>query len=572
MVWRFFMKKLMKNIHLQNYQGLIENALLEMENTQIMKRIWDHDFTVWKNSPEEISNRLAWLEIAQEITGEIKEINNFVNELLMEGYKQVILMGMGGSSLAPEVYQKTFGVKEGYLDLWILDSTDPGMIQSYTRRLDPHNTMFIVSTKSGGTIETLSFFKYFYTFLVDKLGKAEAGKHFILITDPESSLIEIAQTYHFRKTFLNNPNLGGRYSALSHFGLVPAAMIGIDISLLLERAQVMMKRCQPDIPYKDNPAAFIGVLLAEMAKNWRDKATYILTPDIQSFGDWVEQLIAESTGKEKKGILPVVKESLGDPMFYFKDRLFIVMSLPLTELSWIGKINNLILSGQPVIHLELKDYYDIAGQFFLWELATAVAGYRLEINPFNQPNVEISKKITRQIIKKYSEGSPIDEPEPLVKQDEMIVYGDIEAHDPYEALRNFLSPCHPGDYIAIQAYIYPNRETECLLQRLCTVLRDSFQVATTVGYGPRFLHSTGQLHKGDAGNGYFIQFTSEPNVDVPIPNEAGSWESQVSFGALIKFQALGDYYALQNGKRKIIRYHFENEVSVGLDRLIRSLQ
>jgi len=562
----------MKYIHLQNYQSLIDNSLLEMENAQIMKRIWDHDFTVWKNNPEEISNRLAWLEIACEMTSEIKEINNFVNELLIEGYKKVLLMGMGGSSLAPEVYRKTFGVKEGYLDLSILDSTDPEMVQSYARSISPQDTLFIVSTKSGGTIETLSFFKYFYTLLVDKLGEEEAGKRFILITDPGSSLIDLAQTYHFRKIFLNNPNLGGRYSALSHFGLVPAAMIGVDISLILERAQVMMQRCQPNISYKENPAVFLGALLAEMAKNWRDKVTYLLTPDIQSFGDWVEQLIAESTGKEKKGILPVVKESLGDPMFYFKDRLFIVMSLPLAESSWMGRINNLILSGQPVIHLELQDYYDIGGQFFLWELATAIAGYRLEVNPFNQPNVEISKKITRQIIKKYSEGTPIDEPEPLVKRDEMIVYGDIEAYDPYEALRVFLSPCHPGDYIAIQAYVNPNRETECLLLRLCTVLRDSFQVATTVGYGPRFLHSTGQLHKGDAGNGYFIQFTSEPQIDIPIPDEIGSWKSQVSFGALIKFQALGDYYALQNGKRKIIRYHFENKVSVGLDRLIRSLQ
>lgn len=566
------MKKIMKYIHLQNYQGLIDNSLLEMENAQIMKRIWDHDFTVWKNNPEEISNRLAWLEIAREMTSEIKEINNFVNELLIEGYKKVLLMGMGGSSLAPEVYRKTFGVKEGYLDLSILDSTDPEKVHSYARSISPQDTLFIVSTKSGGTIETLSFFKYFYTLLVDKLGEEEAGKRFILITDPGSSLIDLAQTYHFRKIFLNNPNLGGRYSALSHFGLVPAAMIGVDISLILERAQVMMQRCQPNIPYKENPAVFLGALLAEMAKNWRDKVTYLLTPDIQSFGDWVEQLIAESTGKEKKGILPVVKESLGDPMFYFKDRLFIVMSLPLAESSWMGRINNLILSGQPVIHLELQDYYDIGGQFFLWELATAIAGYRLEVNPFNQPNVEISKKITRQIIKKYSEGTPIDEPEPLVKRDEMIVYGDIEAYDPYEVLRVFLSPCHPGDYIAIQAYVNPNRETECLLLRLCTVLRDSFQVATTVGYGPRFLHSTGQLHKGDAGNGYFIQFTSEPQIDIPIPDEIGSWKSQVSFGALIKFQALGDYYALQNGKRKIIRYHFENKVSVGLDRLIRSLQ
>jgi hypothetical protein len=309
-----------------------------------------------------------------------------------------------------------------------------------------------------------------------------------------------------------------------------------------------------------------------MAKNWKDKATFILTPDIQSFGDWVEQLLAESTGKEKKGILPVVKESLGEPISYFKDRLFIAMSSPFMDSTWEAKLHNLVLSEQPMIHLELKDYYDIAGQFFLWELATAVAGHRLEINPFNQPNVEISKKITRQIIKKYSENLQLDEPQPRLVQEGITVYGDIKARDPYEALRVFLSSCHPGDYIAIQAYIQPTRETECLLKGLCTALRDTFQVATTVGYGPRFLHSTGQLHKGDAGNGYFIQFTSDPTEDLPIPDETGSWQSTVSFGVLIKFQALGDYYALQNGKRHIIRFHLGDEVSVGLDRLKRSIE
>ena len=566
------MKKLLKSIHLHNYRSIIDNSLMEMEHLQVTKRIWSHDFTVWKNSPEDISNRLSWLEIAQEMTGEITEINTFVNELLSTGYQQVLLLGMGGSSLAPEVYRKTFGVKDGYLDLWVLDSTDPGMVQSIARRLDPGKTLFIVATKSGGTIETLSFFKYFYTIAYNKLGRDLAGEHFILITDPGSSLIDIAHTYRFRKIFLNNQNLGGRYSALSHFGLVPAALIGVDISLLLERAQVMMKRCGPEESMPDNPAAFLGALLAEMAKNWRDKATFILTPDIQSFGDWIEQLLAESTGKEKKGILPVVRESLGDPVSYFKDRLFIAISSPFMDSFWEEKLHNLVLSGQPMIHIELKDYYDIAGQFFLWELATAIAGHRLEINPFNQPNIEISKKITRQIMKKYTEDSPIDEPQPLVEKDGMTVYADIEAQDPFEALRVFLSPCHPGDYIAIQAYVHPSRETECLLQSLCTVLRDAFQVATTVGYGPRFLHSTGQLHKGDSGNGYFIQFTSEPAVEIPIPDEAGCWQSKVSFGALIKFQALGDYYALQNGKRHIIRYHFGKEVSVVLDRLIRFLQ
>ncbi len=566
------MKKLLKSVHLHNYRGIIENSLRELEQNQVIKRIWDRDYTVWKNSPEEISNRLAWLHIAQEMTNEIPEINSLVNELLKEGYQRVLLLGMGGSSLAPEVYQKTFGVKEGYLDLWVLDSTDPGMIRSYARRLDHQKTLFIVSTKSGGTIETLSFFKYFYTLAQEKLGQEHACEHFILITDPGSAMIDLARIYRFRKIFLNNPNLGGRYSALSHFGLVPAALIGVDISLLLERAQVMMKRCGPEVPVSDNPAAFLGTLLAEMAKNWRDKATFILTPDIQSFGDWVEQLLAESTGKEKNGILPVVKESLGEPISYFKDRLFIAMSSPFMDSTWEEKLHNLVLSGQPMIHLELKDYYDIGGQFFLWELATAVAGHRLEINPFNQPNVEISKKITRQIIKKYSENSQLDEPQPLVSQEGMVVYGDIEARDPYEALRVFLSPCHPGDYIAIQAYVQPTRETECLLKGLCTALRDTFQVATTVGYGPRFLHSTGQLHKGDAGNGYFIQFTSEPTEDLPIPDEAGSWQSTVSFGALIKFQALGDYYALQNGKRHIVRFHLGEEVSVGLDRLKRSIE
>jgi len=398
---------------LASYQTKVENALAELRDEKVMSRIWAHDHTVWKPDPEEITNRLGWLHIPQIMSDNIQRLEALAGEVRDSGYTDALLLGMGGSSLAPEVFRNTFGVKKGYLNLAVLDSTDPAVVLAYAERLDPARTLFIVSTKSGTTVETLSFFKFFYNRVKSSLGEKRAGENFIAITDPGSPLAELAERYHFRECFLNDPNIGGRYSALSYFGLVPAALIGMDIKTLLDRAMTMACNCEScNCPVAgNNHGGSLGVVLGDLAKAGRDKVTLISSPRIASFGDWVEQLVAESTGKEGKGILPVVGEQVGSSDVYGEDRLFVSIRLDGDE------ANDTLLkaledAGHPVLYISLHDVYDIGGQFFLWEMAIAVAGYRLGINPFDQPDVEAAKILAREIAAEYREkGSlPVEKP------------------------------------------------------------------------------------------------------------------------------------------------------------------
>jgi glucose-6-phosphate isomerase len=468
----------------------------------------------------------------------------------LEGYTNALLLGMGGSSLAPEVFRNTYGVRKGYLDLTVLDSTDPGAVLNQAEKLNPSKTLFIVSTKSGGTVETLSFFKFFYNRVLEAVGAENAGAHFVAITDPGSHLAELADQYEFRATFLNAPNIGGRYSALSYFGLVPASLIGMDVELLLERASNMVCNCEGcNNPISgDNHCAHLGAILGELAKAGRDKVTLITSPGIRGFGDWVEQLIAESTGKEGKGILPVVGETVGSPEAYDDDRLFVYLKLEGDE-TFDSILNVLEDTGNPVVRLNLGDLYDLGEQFFLWEMATAVAGYRLGINPFDQPNVESAKVLARKMLTAYQEKGKLPVSNPVLSADGITVFGDVQANTPESALQSFLSQAQPGAYIALQAFVQPTQETDAALQRLRTSLRDETKMAVTTGYGPRFLHSTGQLHKGDAGRGLFIQFTSDSAQDVPIPDEAGASGSSINFGALEMSAALGDNQALLDASK-----------------------
>jgi glucose-6-phosphate isomerase len=550
---------------LGEFQKYVDDALAEIKADQVIKRIWAHDHTVWKPEPSEITNRLGWLRIAEKVEASLPELDDLVFNLREEGYTQALLLGMGGSSLAPEVFRKTFGVQDGYLDLAVLDSTDPGAISDQFKRLDLKKTVFIVATKSGGTVETLSFFKYFYNQVVDALGVAEAGNHFIAITDAGSKLDEIASQCNFRATFRNDRNIGGRYSALSYFGLLPAALVGVDLAKLLERAQNMArKNMGNDLPDEgSNYGAYLGAILGELAKAGRDKLTLVTSSQIASFGDWVEQLIAESTGKEGKGILPVVGEPLGAPENYGDDRLFIFLTLD-DDPSLEEKIAGLENIGHPVVKMRISDIYDLGGQFFLWELATAAAGYRLGINPFDQPNVEAAKVLAKEM------SGTLPELKATMKSNGVSVFGDEKLpsaflNSPNEALQVFLEDAHPGSYISIQAYIKPTVKAERALQEFRTQLRT--RLATTVGYGPRFLHSTGQLHKGDAGKGYFIQLTSDSPQDIPIPDEPGSNRSSISFGVLKGAQALGDRQALINANRRVLRFHLGIDVLGGLDLL-----
>jgi transaldolase/glucose-6-phosphate isomerase len=522
--------------------GAVSSTMDEIVKKKLIERIWQHDHTVWRPEPTEISNRLGWLHTPQTMVAEVPRINQFVADVKADGFTEVILLGMGGSSLAPEMFAKIFG-GDG-LKLRVLDSTDATRVQEYAETADLAHTLFIVATKSGGTVETLSFFKYFYNLLVAKVGAEQVGRHFVAITDPGSKLVELAQTYSFRDTFENDPNIGGRYSVLSFFGLLPAALVGVDIARLLQRAQAATR---------SPVAAKLGVILAEMAKAGRDKVTFILSESIASFGDWVEQLIAESTGKDGQGILPVVGEPLLAASEYGNDRLFVYLQLG-NEDELETAVSQLEQAGQPVVRFQLADLYDLGRQFCIWEMATAVAGHILGIQPFDQPNVESAKILARKMVAAYHESGKLPQ---------------LDSAEPTAVnLEAFIAQAKPDDYISIHAYVPPTAETDALLQQLRDQILSQTKVATTVGYGPRFLHSTGQLHKGDGGNGLFIQFISQPKNDIDIPDKAGETASSMRFGVLKQAQALGDAQALLDANRRLIRFDLGMDVTKMLQSML----
>jgi transaldolase/glucose-6-phosphate isomerase len=553
---------------LGSYQDAADAALAGIRDQRVIARIWDHDHTVWKPDPTEITNRLGWLNIAEGMMDEVPRLQEFADAVRADGYTHALLLGMGGSSLAPEVFCKTFGVQEGYLDLAVLDSTDPAAVAAHAERLDPQRTLFIVSTKSGTTVETLSFFKFFYNWTRDAIGAQGAGAHFIAITDPGASLVDLAERYHFREIFLNDPNIGGRYAALSYVGLVPAALIGMDMALLINRAIAMAGSCKISTPPRpdDTIAARMGAVLGALAKAGRDKVTLVASAQVVSFGDWLEQLIAESTGKEGHGIVPVVGEPLGSPDDYGNDRLFVNFLLNGDETHETA-LTALEKAGHPSIRISLQDRYDLGAQCFLWEMAVAVACHRLGVNPFNQPNVEAAKVRARQAVDEYKKRGMLPADTPTLTDGAIAVYGAAKAESPGAALADFLSQGEPGAYVAIQAYVQPTPEIEAALQGLRMKVRNQFRLATTLGYGPRFLHSTGQLYKGDAGHGLFVQFTVDDPKDVPVPDEAGAPDSSLTFGVLKTAQAHGDWQALLDAGRRVIRFHLGRDVVQGLKAL-----
>jgi len=551
-----------------SWQPSVNQALSRMADDQILRRIRKHDHTVWKPDPADIVNRLGWLTSPEKMGALRQEMANLADDLRNEGFTHALLMGMGGSSLAPEVFRFTFGVKKGYLDLAVLDSTDPRVVGTFSELLDPLKTLYIVSTKSGGTVETHSFFKYFYNKTMEIMGVTKAGRHFIAITDPGSRLEALGRELGFRKVFLNDPNIGGRYSALSCFGLVPAALVGVDLETLLDRATAM---AAPD----REAGAHLGAIMGELALAGRDKLTLIVSPAISHFGSWVEQLIAESTGKEGKGILPVDGEAVLSPDDYANDRLFVYLRLK-GDAAHDEQVRVLKEAGHPLVEIYLNDLYDIGGEFFRWEMATAVAAYRMGINPFDQPNVESAKVSARQILAAYQEAGRLPELVPTLSEGGMSVYTDDTADSVETALKRFLAPAQmdegktgPHPYIALQAYLQPSPESDEALAHLRTRLLTRFKSATTLGYGPRFLHSTGQLHKGDGGHGLFIQFTDDLSTDIGIPDTPGEAGATMAFGTLMAAQALGDRQALLDAGRKVIRFHLGREINGGLKRLAR---
>lgn len=549
------------------YQSLVDETLALIREQRILERIREGDYSVWKDDPSEITNRLGWLHSPEVMADSIENIVSFVDSLRSDGITQALLLGMGGSSLAPEMFRKTFGVKEGYPDLSVLDSTDPGAVIEYSRSMNPANTIYIVSTKSGGTVETVSFMKHFYNRALEEFGPVEAGNHFVAITDPGSGLESIARKLQFRKIFLNDPNIGGRYSALSFFGMVPASIVGADPSTLLERARLMVEESA-------SSSALLGSIMGRLAMAGRDKLTMITSPQVAAFGAWVEQLIAESTGKEGKGILPVDGEMTASPADYSDDRLFVYLRLEGS--SYDEGFRALKNAGHPIVEISIGDLYDLGGEIFRWEMATAVAGHILGINPFDQPNVESAKLSAREMVSACQKEGALPEVSPTLEEGDIRVYTDIEAASPGEALTAFIEEAEDVEaeggrkpYIAIQAYVKPSDDTTTAFQEFRSALLQRYGMATTFGYGPRFLHSTGQMHKGDAGNGLFIQFTADIDEDLPVPDSPGSKESGISFGILKDAQALGDGKALTDAGRRLIRFHLGRNIPGNLKLLLK---
>jgi len=556
-----------------NYESKINQTLDEIIKDKIIERIWAKDYTVWKPSPNEISNRLGWLNIAEDMQTYISPLFTFTEDIKANGFTQAVLLGMGGSSLAPEVLRITFGVKEGFLDLRILDSTDSDTISALTNSIDIPRALFIVATKSGGTVETLSFFKYFYNQVVNLVGQEKAGSHFIAITDPGSKLVDIAEQYKFGRVFLNDPNIGGRYSALSFFGLVPATLIGIDLERFLNRAQKTIDS------YKDITTAnirhslgiMLGVFLGEMAKAGRDKMTLVLSPEIQTFGNWVEQLIAESTGKEGTGILPIIEKRLETPSHYGKDRFFVFMNIE-NDHSFDHVFQAFKNASIPFFQISIQDPVDLSGQFFVWEIATAIASYCLGINPFDQPNVESAKIIAKKFIAEYNKNGELPAFKSTKLAEGLQVLSDMPFNNLPQLFSLFFSAGKTDSYICIQAYLQETIGINLVLLTLGEKIQDLTKLAVTIGYGPRFLHSTGQLHKGDSGNGLFIQLISPTQNDINIPDEAGSRESSISFGILKLAQAIGDRQALLDAGRKVITFIIEGDITHTIKHIVRSLE
>jgi transaldolase / glucose-6-phosphate isomerase len=538
-------------------KAAVESRLLEWTEKDLTGRIWRKDPTVWsaESSAKDIIDRLGWLSLPDSMRNQIGEIASFSQEIKTEGFRHVVLLGMGGSSLAPAVFQDAFGNGQGYPELITLDSTHPSTVRTVESRIEPLKTLFLISSKSGTTLETLSLFAYFW----ERTSRftPNPGRNFVAITDPGTPLVKLAQDRSFRRIFSAPEDVGGRYSALSVFGIVPAALIGVDIERMLNHSFKMAEACKLASDCSQNPGSSLGVALGELGISGRDKITFITAGEFAAFPLWLEQLIAESTGKNNKGFVPIAGEALGTPAAYGKDRVFVWISFSNHASDVEEKLKALQSAGHPTIRINLAELSDLGQEMFRWEFATVVAGAILQIDPFDQPDVQLAKDLAKRAMEN-NQG--------VITAGESISVSQKKQLS--NELRQFIESIKPGDYIGIQAYLDPNSDISNELDTLRNELRDSLGCATTIGFGPRFLHSTGQLHKGGPNTGAFLQLVDQaarPEVDLQVP------EKNYTFGQLIRGQAEGDFQALKSRGRRALKIDLGQNASTGLGELTSSI-
>jgi glucose-6-phosphate isomerase len=554
----------------------VKTAISDWQSGGKMQRLWARDATLWTGSDE--GNWLGWLDIVEDQIAHPVELRNLAKEIWSAGFKDAVLLGMGGSSLCPEVLRKTFGKIAGYPDLHVLDSTDPAQVKAVEEKIDIARTLFIVSSKSGGTLEPNIFKQYFFELTKQAVGEDNAGSHFMAITDPGSKMQKVAEGDRFRHIFFGRPSIGGRYSALSNFGIAPAAVIGIDTKKFLDRAQDMVRACGPAATIEQNSGAVLGIILGTAATTGRDKVTIITSPDISDLGAWLEQLLAESTGKVGKGIIPVDREQLGAPEVYGSDRVFAYVHTDFSSNAQTeAKLAALEKAGHPVVRISMADIYHLGAEFFRWEIATAVAGSIIGINAFNQPDVEASKIVTRDLTSQYEKNGSLPAEKAIVEDQGIQLFTDQKnAAELARAaggektlaayLKAHLGRIGAGDYFAVLGYVEMNEEHEKSLQGIRHAVRNQKRVATCLGFGPRFLHSTGQAYKGGPNSGVFLQITCDDAIELPVPGQ------KYTFGLVKAAQARGDFQVLAERGRRALRVHLGSDVKAGLATLGAAVQ
>jgi transaldolase/glucose-6-phosphate isomerase len=551
--------------------GAVAAAINDWKNNNKVQRLWQKDASLWTNADE--SSWLGWLPIVDEQIANIGPLKEIAADVKKAKFKHALLLGMGGSSLCPEVLRMTYGKIAGFPELHVLDSTDPAQVKAVENKVDLKKTICIVSSKSGSTLEPNIFKQYFYERIKSKVGEKEVGKRFIAVTDPGSKMQQVAEADKFRKIFPGVPSIGGRYSALSNFGMVPAAVMGLDVAKFLKKTAEMVKACGAATAADVNPGAILGIILGVAANHGRDKITFITSPGISDLGAWLEQLIAESTGKIGKGIIPVDREKPGKPAVYGNDRVFAYLRLASKpNKAQDAAVAAIEKAGHPVVRISLPNTYTLGQEMFRWEIATAVAGSVININTFNQPDVEASKIETRKLTTEYESSGQLPPESPFFEGQGVKLYADEKNASALkggaklvDVLKTHLDRIKPNDYFAVLGYVVMDAANEKILQELRLKVRDTKRVATCLGFGPRFLHSTGQAYKGGPNSGVFLQITCDDAKDLPVPGQT------FTFGVVKAAQARGDFAVLAERGRRALRVHLGKNVKSGLTALAKAV-